>query len=159
MQPALKSVDDHDVRVFEIEKNFRLSINENQIDAAWHISDAGARIETGCNSTTRLTVNERENLRYSLFSAVDAACRNLPDDIERSSVRLGFRVFAELLDFWSADDAERAAYGDRIRDLHARARIFRNQLHSLVLAGEIAARQVARSRAARGQGATPGGAE
>lgn len=130
--------DRHDSRVHEARKAFRQSVDADTDEVPYFISHAAYTLQLG--SGLQLSSHDRDELLFAIFSAADSACRRLPASYSREQIRRGFRAFASIVEYWSECPIERQAWGDKIADARAVARMFRNDAHNMSLAAEIRCR-------------------
>ena len=110
---------------------------------AWALSSAMSSIMSryGRRNGPRPSDRQRDRLLAAITSAYLTADRTLPPLCRRSMIFAGMEALAGIVAYWVQDDEQRAAWPrDAYIDMHAYARIFRNELHNISLAEEIAER-------------------
>jgi hypothetical protein len=125
-------------RVATVLRFFQNAVVWPDEDLPLAISEGAASL--AASGRSQLSVQDRAEVRYAIFTAADEACARFPADFSRAAIRLGFRAFADQVDHWSETPEQRRLWGDRHLDVEAAARIFRNECHNLVLKTEIEAR-------------------
>ena len=84
---------------------------------------------------------QRDRLLDAVTSVHQTAGQVLPPLCSPSLIHTGMDALADIVLYWAAEDEQRAAWPrDTYLEMCAYARIFRNQLHNISLAEEIAER-------------------
>jgi hypothetical protein len=110
---------------------------------AWALSSALDSIDARSRNPARIpiTAGQREKLLMAVVRAHVTATEYLAPWFNQQQINRGMKALAGQVMLW-AETGERSmlrGYG-RVADVHAYARIFRNHMHNLSLAEEIAMR-------------------
>jgi hypothetical protein len=109
-------------------------------DIAWNISNGMLSIHTLTQRRSDLRPDERQRDRLlaEIARAHATALLELPRDYSREQLAIGMNALAGIVMRLAEADEQRASWHpDVIRDLHAYARMLRNDLHNISLAEEI----------------------
>ncbi|MEF2549273.1 hypothetical protein VQ045_19155 [Aurantimonas sp. E1-2-R+4] len=138
-------ISEHDDLVGDVRAHLRLAAGK---DLAEMLMVAAGNAEEGAaRHDPRLDDANLADLMAALRAAQAVAVEELPVTFTRGDILLGFRAMAALLRAWSQTAAQRATWSGILDDRREQARIFRNDLHNVVLAETIGRRLAARRQA------------
>lgn len=129
--------DHHGSRLFEIAKEARFAADPAR--TAHALAQIAMWLDGGASSNVHLSAAERAEILGALELAERAAYAFLPADFTRRDIALMFETWRAQAERWSRAPAERPrdAGADNLRDV---ARVWRNQLHNVVLIQDVHSR-------------------
>ncbi|MBX9847484.1 MAG: hypothetical protein K2Z80_37480 [Xanthobacteraceae bacterium] len=110
---------------------------------AWVLSNVLESVDRHCRDPHRIPIStgQRDRLLMAVVRAHVGAEPFLSPWFDQRNVDRGMKALAAQIILWSeSGECSRLRGYGRVADLHAYARIFRNQMHNLSLAQEIAIR-------------------
>lgn len=135
----------HDDLVGDVRAHLRLAKGKHLAEML--MAAAGNAEEGAARHGTLLGDTDLADLLAALRAAQAVAMEELPVTFTRGEILLGFRAIGALLRAWNQTPAQRATWSDILADRRDQARIFRNDLHNVVLAETIGRRLAVRRQA------------
>lgn len=138
-------ISERDDLVGDVRAHLRLAKGKHLAEML--MAAAGNAEEGSSRGGGRLTDADLANLLASLRAAQAVAIEELPVTFTRGDILLGFRAIGALLRAWNQTATQRETWTDILADRRDQARIFRNDLHNVVLSETIGRRLAARREA------------
>lgn len=138
-------ISEHDDLVGDFRAHLRLATGETLAEML--MAAAGNAEEGESRGRERLTDADLADLLAALRAAQAVAMEELPVTFTRGEILLGIRAIGALLRAWNQTATQRETWSDILADRRDQARIFRNDLHNVVLSETIGRRLAARREA------------
>lgn len=138
-------ISEHDELVGDVRAHLRLATGKHLAEML--LAAAGNAEEGSSRGRERLTDADLADLLAALRAAQAVAVEDLPVTFTRGDILLGFRAIGALLRAWNQTATQRETWSDILADRRDQARIFRNDLHNVVLAETISRRLAVRRQA------------
>jgi len=105
---------------------------------AWALSNAMESVDLRYRNVERISPAQRDELLSAVIRAQLGAIKHLPESYRREQIDAGMQALAGQVMVW-AETPERSIQRRQhtLSDLHAYARMFRNDLHNISLREEI----------------------